>query len=112
LIDELPPERRNAAAQALRSLRIGAATSVSARFVSSSAGESGTVRAISIGELGYGLFEQYTEPARRTIFFARYEASPFGSKAIESEHLLLGLLREHPRLADRLDRRNASASDI
>lgn len=39
--------------------------------------------------------------ARRTIFFARYEASLFGSPCIESEHLLLGLLREDKPLANR-----------
>jgi ATP-dependent Clp protease ATP-binding subunit ClpC len=41
------------------------------------------------------MFERYTEKARRTIFFARSEASQFGSQSIESEHLLLGILREH-----------------
>jgi ATP-dependent Clp protease ATP-binding subunit ClpA len=40
------------------------------------------------------MFERYTQEARRTIFFARHEASQFGSPQIESEHLLLGLLRE------------------
>ncbi|HEX9199721.1 MAG TPA: Clp protease N-terminal domain-containing protein [Acidobacteriaceae bacterium] len=40
------------------------------------------------------MFERYTERARRVIFFARYEASQFGSPNIESEHMLLGLLRE------------------
>lgn len=45
------------------------------------------------------MFELYTEKARRTIFFARYEASQFGSARIETEHLLLGLLREDPRLS-------------
>src|SRR5205085_2145459 len=40
------------------------------------------------------MFERYTEVARRTIFFARYEASHFGASAIEPEHLLLGLSRE------------------
>lgn len=40
------------------------------------------------------MFERYTEKARRVIFFARYEASQFGSPFIETEHLLLGLLRE------------------
>src|SRR6266851_5573702 len=40
------------------------------------------------------MFERYTEKARRVIFFARYEASQYGSPYIESEHLLLGLLRE------------------
>jgi ATP-dependent Clp protease ATP-binding subunit ClpC len=40
------------------------------------------------------MFERYTEKARRIIFFARYEASQFGSSTIEPEHLLLGLFRE------------------
>jgi ATP-dependent Clp protease ATP-binding subunit ClpA len=47
------------------------------------------------------MFERYTEKARRTIFFARYEASQFGSLYIETEHLLLGLLREDKALAHR-----------
>jgi ATP-dependent Clp protease ATP-binding subunit ClpA len=41
------------------------------------------------------MFERYTEKARRVVFFARYEASQFGSPFIETEHLLLGLLREY-----------------
>lgn len=45
------------------------------------------------------MFERYTEKARRVIFFARYEASQFGSPCIETEHLLLGLLREDKALA-------------
>jgi ATP-dependent Clp protease ATP-binding subunit ClpC len=40
------------------------------------------------------MFERYTEKARRAIFFARYEASQFGSQWIEGQHLLLALLRE------------------
>jgi hypothetical protein len=40
------------------------------------------------------MFERYTESARRLIFFARFEASRYGSPSIETEHLLLGLLRE------------------
>ncbi|HZC24377.1 MAG TPA: Clp protease N-terminal domain-containing protein, partial [Candidatus Binatia bacterium] len=43
------------------------------------------------------MFERYTEKARRVIFFARYEASQFGSPVIDTEHLLLGLLREDKR---------------
>ena len=46
------------------------------------------------------MFERYTEKARRAIFFARYEASQFGSPYIEPEHLLLGLLREDKALAN------------
>jgi len=45
------------------------------------------------------MFERYTESARRTIFFGRYEASQFGSPYIESEHLLLGLFRTDKALA-------------
>jgi len=44
------------------------------------------------------MFERYTEKARRVIFFARYEASQFGSPAIEAAHILLGLLREDAQL--------------
>jgi ATP-dependent Clp protease ATP-binding subunit ClpA len=40
------------------------------------------------------MFERYTEKARRVIFFARYEASEVGSPYIESEHILVGLMRE------------------
>ncbi len=40
------------------------------------------------------MFERYTEKARRVIFFARYEASEFGSPEIEAEFLLLGILLE------------------
>jgi ATP-dependent Clp protease ATP-binding subunit ClpC len=40
------------------------------------------------------MFERYTEGARRTLFFARYEASQRGSLSIECEHVLVGLIRE------------------
>lgn len=36
------------------------------------------------------------------IFFARYEASQFGSPYIETEHLLLGMLREDKRFSNKL----------
>jgi len=45
------------------------------------------------------MFERYTEKARRVIFYARYEAGNYGSRYIETEHLLLGLLREDRALA-------------
>ncbi len=48
------------------------------------------------------MFERYTERARRVIFFARYEASQLGSPSIETEHLLLGLIREGKGLTSRL----------
>ena len=40
------------------------------------------------------MFERYTERARRTLFFARFEAAQLGSASIESVHLLLGIIRE------------------
>jgi hypothetical protein len=40
------------------------------------------------------VFERYTEKARRVIFFGRYEASQFGAPQIDTEHLLLGVVRE------------------
>jgi len=45
------------------------------------------------------MFERYTEDARRALFFARFEASRLGSVAIETEHLLLGLIREPASVA-------------
>ena len=38
----------------------------------------------------------------RVIFFARYEASQLGSRTIETEHLLLGLIRENNGLTGQL----------
>lgn len=55
------------------------------------------------------MFERYTEKARRAIFFARYEASQFGSSVIDTEHLLLGILRETVHIPKMLP---AGASDI
>jgi Clp amino terminal domain, pathogenicity island component len=45
------------------------------------------------------MFERFTEKARRVIFFGRYEAVQFGSPYIETEHLLLGLIREDKRIS-------------
>jgi ATP-dependent Clp protease ATP-binding subunit ClpC len=59
------------------------------------------------------MFEKYTEKARRVIFFARYEASQFGSPTIETEHLLLGLIREDKNLTSRFfPKSNATIQDI
>jgi len=58
------------------------------------------------------MFERYTEKAQRVIFFARYEASQFGSPYIETEHLLLGLLREDKALTFRFLRSHASVESI
>jgi ATP-dependent Clp protease ATP-binding subunit ClpA len=58
------------------------------------------------------VFERYTEKARRVIFFARYEASQYGSPYIETEHLLLGLMREDKALANRFLRQQGSIESI
>ena len=51
------------------------------------------------------MFEKYNEKARRALFFARYEASKLGSRVIESEHILLGILREGEDTVTELFRR-------
>jgi ATP-dependent Clp protease ATP-binding subunit ClpA len=58
------------------------------------------------------MFERYTEKARRVIFFARAEASQFGSPYIETEHLLLGLLREDKALTNRFLASHAAVESI
>jgi ATP-dependent Clp protease ATP-binding subunit ClpC len=50
------------------------------------------------------MFENYTELARRTIFFARYEADQFGSDCIDTEHILMGLIRANAGVVARLFR--------
>src|SRR5450755_3935280 len=68
------------------------------------------------GELGRErayMFERCTEKARRVISFARYAASQSGSPNIETEHLLLGLLREDQALlTNRFLRSDASVEFI
>ena len=51
------------------------------------------------------MFEKYNEKARRALFFARYEASKLGSRVIETEHILLGILREGEETVTELFRR-------
>jgi hypothetical protein len=40
------------------------------------------------------MFERFTERARRVIFFGRFEAGKLGASWIETEHLLLALMKE------------------
>jgi len=47
------------------------------------------------------MFQRYSEAARCVIFYSRYMASRAGSPEIETEHLLLGLLRADKVLAKR-----------
>ncbi len=75
LIDEMPPNLWESAAQALQTMTVANKYAIPAGTVSD-------------------LLECFTEQARRSIFYARCEASSSDSPLIESEHLLLGLLRE------------------
>ena len=59
------------------------------------------------------MFEKYNEKARRALFFARYEASKLGSRVIESEHVLLGILREgEETVAELLERFEAKPDEL
>ena|SRR5436309_1373794 len=59
------------------------------------------------------MFERYTERARRVLFFARYEASELGNTSIETQHLLLGLIRDGKGLTTRiLLRANVSLPEL
>ena len=58
------------------------------------------------------MFERFTEKARRVIFFGRYEASQFGQPYIETEHLLLAILREDKALTQRFLRSHAMVESI
>jgi len=59
------------------------------------------------------MFERYTERARRVLFFARYEASQLGNTSIETEHLLLGLIREGKGLTSLIfGRSHVSLEDV
>ena len=48
------------------------------------------------------MFERFSERALRVLFFARVEASEVGSLRIDTEHLLLGLVRVGKGLTGRL----------
>lgn len=59
------------------------------------------------------MFEKFNEKARRALFFARYEASKLGSRVIESEHVLLGILREGEETVTEIFRRfHARPEDV
>ena len=57
------------------------------------------------------VFERYTEPARRALFFARYESSQCGALSIVPEHLLVGVLREPTPIVDSLFSRQSISID-
>jgi methylmalonyl-CoA/ethylmalonyl-CoA epimerase len=58
------------------------------------------------------MFEKYNDEARRTIFYARYEASEFGADSISPEHFLLGLLRYKDGSLSKLLPATVTAEDV
>jgi ATP-dependent Clp protease ATP-binding subunit ClpC len=58
------------------------------------------------------MFEKYTEKARRVIFSARSDAGECGSPHIETEHILLALLREDKTLSHRFLLENTAVEQI
>ena len=58
------------------------------------------------------MFEKLTEKAKRILFLARYEASQQGGKMIETEHILLGLLKEGEEVTRELFSRANVSMDL
>jgi len=58
------------------------------------------------------MFERYTQPSRHVIFLARDEAANYGSRHIESEHLLLGVITADNAIAERLAKDNMTELQI
>jgi hypothetical protein len=53
-------------------------------------------------EGGSGMWQRFTERARRVVFFSQEEAARLGRSEVDTEHLLLGLVREDDNVAVRL----------
>src|SRR5579864_3654314 len=59
------------------------------------------------------MWQRFTERARRAVFFAQEEAGRLGEQYVSTEHLLLGLVREHDSVAARvLERMGVSLDHI
>jgi len=59
------------------------------------------------------MWQRFTEPARRVVFFAQQEASRLGQNHVSTEHLLLGLIRDNSTVAiSALDRIGVSRENI
>jgi len=58
------------------------------------------------------MFERFTVRARRVLFHARSEATQLGSRALEPEHMLLGVLNEARGLGSRILARTNDLDDI
>ena len=49
-----------------------------------------------------GMWQRFTERARKVVFYAQEEAQKFGEGYVSTEHLLLGLVRESDSVAARV----------
>jgi ATP-dependent Clp protease ATP-binding subunit ClpC len=59
------------------------------------------------------MFERFNEHVRRSLFFARYEASRVSSRSISTRHVLLGMLREaDPAFTALLERKGLDAREL
>ncbi len=59
------------------------------------------------------MFERFNEHVRRSLFFARYEASRASSRTIGTQHVLLGMLREaDPVFAELLAEKGINAREL
>ena len=59
------------------------------------------------------MFERFNEHVRRSLFFARYEASRSSSRSIATQHVLLGMLREaDPTFNRLLEERGIDAREL
>ncbi len=59
------------------------------------------------------MFERFNEHVRRSLFFARYEASRSSSRSISTQHVLLGMLREaDPAFNRLLEERGIDAREL
>jgi ornithine carbamoyltransferase len=70
-------------------------------------------RSVPPTEGGKGMWQRFTERARRVIFFGQEEAARLGESYVGTEHLLLGLVRESDSVAGRiLDRLGIVLSQV
>jgi hypothetical protein len=59
------------------------------------------------------MFERYNDLARRALFYARQEASSLGGPMLDTEHVLLGILKaREPLVLHLLDRMGVTADEV
>jgi ATP-dependent Clp protease ATP-binding subunit ClpC len=58
------------------------------------------------------MWNRFTEPSRRVVFFAQEEAARLGENSVGTEHLLLGLTRDNDSVAARILERLGTSSKL